>query len=301
MSRYMERADIVSRTLANGFYASYDISSRQVFNWSALVKIFCYRTDEEIEAIAASSDNVLRELLIRDKNNSLKELVLKARENARGAQEHLTKEVWESINETYHSTVHINIEKVIADGDQMNLILHKIDESLIYYGVFENTMPRGQGWNFMNLGRFVERSMQTLNFAEAKFAAFNNNDPECLSILYWKNLLLNLSGYELYLKSYRGENHMQNITDMIFLKNIFPRSITYSFGKIQLYIRNILKENNHPNNPLIERKTGALFSKIAYTDLQGIREKGVLAFIEELKSDLYQLSQLIGQSFFSYY
>jgi len=301
MSRYMERADVILRTLSNGFYASYDINDYQLFNWNSIVKIFCYLPEEALEAVSANSDNVLRQLLIHDENNSLKELVTKARENARGTQEHLTKEVWEAINETYHSTISIDIETAISSGEQLNILLKQIDESLIYYGVFENTMPRGQGWNFMNLGRFIERSIQTLNFTEAKFLSLDQKDPESIHILYWKNLLLNLSGYELYLKTYRGGDHSEHIIDMIFLNSAFPRSIAYTLHKICLYIQKILRENDNHNNPQIERKTGMLHAKIAYTDLEEIQRKGVQAFIGELKSDLHQLSQLIGQSFFSYY
>ncbi len=184
----------------------------------------------------------------------------------------------------------------------MALLIKQVDESSIYYGVFENTMSRGEGWNFMNLGRFIERSIQTLNFTEAKFTeALKDSTEETINILYWKNLLLNLSGYELYLKSYRGGNHAENIIDMIFLNVYFPRSLNYTTHKIQSYITQIIKENDNPNNKLIQRKTGLLVSKIAYADIESIQSKAVLSFVSEIKADLFELSQLIGHSFFSYF
>lgn len=302
MTRYMERVDVILRVLSNGFYVSYDISDRQVFDWPAIVKIFCYLPDEKIYELFSTPNNVLRLLLVNDESNSLKELIAKARENARGTQDLLTREVWEAVNELYHSVNGIDIEHAIAKGEQMALLIKQMDESRIYYGVFENTMSRGEGWSFMNLGRFIERSNQTLNFAEAQFRLFGReNTEEAGNILFWKNLLLNLSGYELYLKSYRGGNHMENIVDMIFLNGNFPRSLTYSMEKIQTYITNILKENDNPNNKVIIRKAGLLMAKIRYADIESISEKGVLVFISEIKADLYELSQLIGQSFFSYY
>lgn len=302
MSRYMERVDILLRTLSNGFYASYDVSDSRPFNWMPIVKMFCYGSKEELADTASSANKVLKSLMVEDETNSLKVLVAKARENARGTQEHLTREVWEAINEKYHSANGIDIDNVIDSGKQMDTLLRQTEESLIYYGVFENTMPRGQGWNFMNLGRFIERGIQTLSFAEEKFQALENTpDVESSSILYWKNLLLNLSGYELYLKSYRGGDHSENIIDMIFLNPNFPRSMAYIIKKIQLYINNILKEIDNPNNKLVKRKAGLLWSKIEFTDLEQIQQKKVLSFITELKADLYQLSQLVGQSYFSYY
>ncbi|MFT4204553.1 MAG: alpha-E domain-containing protein [Chitinophagaceae bacterium] len=302
MTRYMERVDLILRVLSNGFYVSYDINDRQHFDWSAIVRIFCYLPEEQFSEVSSSADNVLRQLLTMDGNNSLRVLVTKARENARGTQDLLTREVWEAINEIYHSVNCLDIEKAIATGEQMALLIKQMDESRIYYGVFENTMSRGEGWNFMNLGRFIERAIQTLNFAETKFNVFLKEKTEDTNnILYWKNLLLNLSGYELYLKAYRGGNHEENIIDMVFLNEFFPKSLAYTANKIQIYITNILRENNNVNNKKIKRKTGMLFAKIRYTDIESIQQKGVIVFIEELKADLYELSQLIGQSFFSYY
>ncbi|PZP52598.1 MAG: hypothetical protein DI598_00360 [Pseudopedobacter saltans] len=302
MSRYMERVDVILRVLSNGFYVSYDISDSQAFDWCSVVKIFCYLPEEKVVELASDPNSILRHLLINDESNSLKELVTKSRENARGTQDLLTREVWEAVNEIYHSVNAIDIEYAITKGEQMALLIKQTDECRIYYGVFENTMSRGEGWNFMNLGRFIERSIQTLNFTELQFRAFMKEENDELSnILFWKNLLLNLSGYELYLKTYRGGNHMENIIDMIFLNGNFPRSLTYSLEKVHTYITNILRDSENPNNKLIIRKTGLLVSKIRYADIDSIKEKGVLNFMKETKSELYELSQLIGQSFFSYY
>lgn len=302
MSRYMERVDVILRVLSNGFYVSFDINDRHVFDWSSIVRIFCFGTEEEIQEISFSANNVLRQLLVKDENNSLKELITRARENARGTQDLLTREVWEAINEIYHSVNSIDIEITIAKGEQMALLIKQVDESYIYYGVFENTMARGEGWNFMNLGRFIERSIQTLNFTETQFReAIKDSQEETINILYWKNLLLNTSGYELYLKYYRGGNHLENIIDMIFLNDSFPRSLNYTTHKIQSYISNIIRENDNPNNKQIERKVGILVSKIAYADIETIQDKNVLSFITEIKTELFELSELIGQSFFSYY
>lgn len=302
MSRYMERVDVILRVLSNGFYVSYDISDSQAFDWYSVIKIFCYLPEKKVIELSSDPNNILRHLLVKDQSNSLKEMVTKSRENARGTQDLLTREVWEAINEIYHSMNGMDLEYAISNGEQMALLIKQTDECRIYYGVFENTMSRGEGWNFMNLGRFIERSIQTLNFTELQFKAYlKEENEEGSNILFWKNLLLNLSGYELYLKTYRGGNHMENIIDMIFLNGHFPRSLAYSLEKISTYITNILNENDNPNNKLITRKTGLLLSKIRYADIDSIKEKGVLSFMKETKAELYELSQLIGQSFFSYY
>ena len=49
------------------------------------------------------TSSALKYLIADTKNlNSIKVLVTKARENARGVQDNITKEVWEQVNQLYH-------------------------------------------------------------------------------------------------------------------------------------------------------------------------------------------------------
>ena len=61
-------------------------------------------------------------------------------------------------------------------------------------------------------------------------------------ILFWKNLLLSLSGYELYLKTYtRGQHNMNVVEHVIFNKN-FPRSLIYSLSRINRYLNEVVED-----------------------------------------------------------
>lgn len=299
--RYIERIDIIFRMLNNGFASGYDISDEISFNWSTLLNIFTNISQDESMQISSDPNNVFKILIEEDERNSVKELIIKARENARGAQEYLTKEVWESINKKYHKLNKINIQNIISKGEQVNFLLENIEYNQQFMGVFENTMHRGQGWNFMNLGRFSERCIQTLNIVEHKFKLYNQEEISNYHILFWKNLLLNLSGYEFFLKTYRSGDHSSNILNMVFFNKEFTRSIHYTLNKIYIYVQNILRDNYNFNNEKIYKTAGKLYAKVAYSDMEEIMHLGVVNYINKIKSDLYELTQLIGYSYFLYY
>lgn len=301
MNRYMERIDIILRSVKNAYYTSYDINTDRAISWSTLLHIFSSRPEGQLKELSATPTDTFRELLIHDDINSVKELILKARENARGAQDHITKEVWEEINKLYHSIQKVDIEQIIKNGEEVNLLLSMINESLIYCGVYDNTMPRTMGWNFMNLGRFAERCTQTLNFLEEAFKNLDLDNPEITHILYWKNLLLDLNGYELFLKTYGAGNHGNNVIDMLFFNQEFNRSVAYTVSKLTKSIHNILKENDNINNRDIEKKIGKLYAKVIYADTDEVKSSNISEFINEIKKDMYELTQLIGYSYFSYY
>ena len=93
-------------------------------------------------------------------------------------------------------------------------------------------MPRNQGWHFMNMGKYIERTVQTADILDIKFGhiSYDMNNPA--DIPYWRNLLLSVSGYELYLKTYRSGVQSQNVVDFLVFNMQFPRSVLYSLNRL---------------------------------------------------------------------
>lgn len=302
MNRYMERADGLLRTVRTGFIASYDVNKEEPFSWESILTIFSKESEESCKLLQYKANDVLH-LLLENMNdyNSLKMMITRARENARGAQDHLTKEVWEAVNQMYHNVNNLDLSNTINNGDQITMLTKLSDDCLAYYGVTDITMPRSQGWNFMNLGRYTERCFQTLAIVGEKFKEMEYDLNDAQHIVHWRNMLLCLSGYELYLKTYRSGSHTENIIDMTFFNHEFPRSIIYSVNRVRHYLKNVLAENEHSNNEHILRVMGKFHATIAYSDLQHIQKTGLKIFISTLKKQLLEINQLIGQSFFSYY
>ena len=141
-------------------------------------------------------------------------------------QDHITREVWESINEYYLRLNNNRIDELLDSNQQAYAISSLIEQSLYYYGVLEVTMPRGEGWNFMGLGKNIERALQTADIVDTKFHDINYDLNNPMDIPYWKNLLLSISGYEFYLKTYTTGLQTQNVLDMILMNTNFPRSIS---------------------------------------------------------------------------
>jgi uncharacterized alpha-E superfamily protein len=162
LSRYMERSDGLLRTVRTHYILMLDKGVNAHLSWQPVLKIFTQAKDEIISAIKDNSEASLDYLLLDGENiNSLKILFAKARENARGVQDHITKEVWEHVNFMYHSInnlapEHFNHTSVIEAIDTLT------NSCILYNGVADTTMPRGLSWNFMSLGRYIERCLLTI-------------------------------------------------------------------------------------------------------------------------------------------
>ncbi len=301
MNRYVERAEGMMRMLKINFVTSLDKNEKERYDWSPVLQIFTELDDDAIEKIKDNTSATLQ-YIITDKSNdnSIRSIITKARENARGVQDHITKEVWESINEYYQKVNSKRIAELLESGEQLYAISSLIDESLYFYGVAEVTMPRGEGWNFMNMGKFIERAVQTADILDIKFndIEYNLNNP--MDLPYWRNLLLSVSGYEYYMKSYHTGLQTQNVLDMIVLNTNFPRSILYSVKKISHIMEKIGHERTDADLNL-EKIIGRLRSRIEYSDLESISEVGLHQYLEEVVHDIYNFSDKLSKVYFAYH
>jgi uncharacterized alpha-E superfamily protein len=300
MNRYMERAEGMLRILKINYATSLDSNADEVYDWYPVLNIFSMLEEEQMNAIRYQTQDVLQ-YVIADKNNqnSIRTIITKARENARGLQDQITKELWESINEYYLKFSSNKIDNLLATNRQSYAISSLIDQSLFYYGVAEVTMPRGEGWNFMGIGKNIERAMQTADIVDMSFHDINYDLNNPMDISYWKNLLMSLSGYEFYLKTYPTGLQTQNVIDLILMNTNFPRSIFYSVKKIS-YIMEKLAQQNVKEEKALLHKIGRLKSHIEYTDLNSIQRIGLNNFLEEIRGEIYEFNYNFSKYYFAY-
>lgn len=300
MARYMERTDGILRMLKINLITALDRSGQIDFNWQPVLKIFTNLPPEEVDRLSRNSDEVLRYMIFNKENdNSIRNIVGKARENTRGAQDHVTKELWESINEFYLKLNDPDLEKAIARGEQIVMLSGLINQYLLFTGVAEVTMPRGQGWNYLNLGKFIERGVITADILEIKFSniAYDLDNPS--DVPYWRNLLLSLNCYELYLKRYQGGLEGQNVADLAILNPQFPRSLAYCLFRLDRIIQNLTEEYPESSEPL-KKIIGRLRAKVEFADMESISTVGLHTFLTGMKHDFYQFSNALGRNYFAY-
>src|SRR5215216_3579722 len=103
LNRYMERTDGILRVISIHSSLSLDTDLTRNITWRPVLEMFTTLKGKEIKSLENESLLVLKKILIDTHNhNSIKALVNKSRENARGIQDHITKEVWEQVNAMYH-------------------------------------------------------------------------------------------------------------------------------------------------------------------------------------------------------
>lgn len=300
LNRYMERNDCLVRVTRTNYILSFDTDQQTGFSWKDAIILFSYNHEVALQH-SETAATALKYLVTDTRNlNSSKVLLTKARENARGVQDYITKEVWELVNQAYHIVNNPGVEQRVAGSQSMEVIDMLDQNSVLFYGVIDSTMPRGQGWQFLNLGKFIERCFLTIDniLAHSQKIEYRLDIPR--DILFWRNLLLSLSGYELYLKTYTpGQYNHTVIEHVIFNKN-FPRSIIYCLQRVKRYFKEIAEYTHVEGSISLEKQIGRICSKVEFADMNTIKQEGLPHFLYSLRNDLTDFSKQLTQVYFSY-
>ena len=295
----MERTDGVLRMLKINYASSQDDSHD--FSWKPVLKIFTFLNESDANALAHDTRAVLQFMVIgKDNPNSVLNIVKLARENARSVQDHITKEMWQCINDFYHIMRQEKLAEMLQSEDPITTLDNLIKQGLLYFGTTDVTMARGEGNSFINIGKFLERAMQSIDILDIKFSDMNYEMDKITDTTYWKYLLMSISGYELYLKTYRGGFEAKNVVEQIVLNDQFPRSVIYSINKLHRYFERLKSEANKTDFNEIDFMIGKVKSKVKFSTTESIMSEGLPLLLNDTKKALFEIGQKLNQHYFAH-
>ncbi len=301
LNRYMERTDGMLLSINTFYILSFDKESNDTQGYKPLLEYYTNLSPQKINEVQHDTDFVLKYMICDNQNyNSVKNLVSKARENARGSQDKITKELWEHINSLYHYMNAPELPRKLETTDALKVITRLNKNLLLYNGILQVTMPRGLGWCFSSIGKHIERCLQTISMTQAYFAPINYNLDGEEDLMYWRHLLLSLSGYEQYLKSYSNISHNRKVVQQLVFNKDFAHSVIYTLDLIDKYLINLLKDNALSEARTVYNQFGRLKSYIEYTDYQHLTNKQLEEVLNTTKKQLIQFSTDFSKLFFSY-
>jgi uncharacterized alpha-E superfamily protein len=299
MNRYMERTDGILRMLKTNYALSQD--DLQYFSWMPVLKIFTYLSEEEATEIATNGRNVLQYMVSDKENpNSVLNIITQARENARSVQDHITKELWQCLNDFYHTVRDEQLLQWLYKEDPITALDVLIKQGLLFYGTSDITMARGEGYSFMNIGRFLERAIQSADILDVKFSDSKYDFSNTTDTTYWRYLLMSISGYELYLKNYVSSFEAKRVVEQIVLNNQFPRSIMYSVDQVSRYFERLKSEQTTTAYNNIDFMIGKVKSHVRYSTAEGIMQQGLHEFLTGVRNELFGIGTALSQHYFAY-
>jgi uncharacterized alpha-E superfamily protein len=106
------------------------------------------------------------------------------------------------------------------------------ERTALAVGIIESATSRDDVWQFLMLGRSIERADMTARLL-ATHAVSGIAGPS------WTTILRSCGGYEAYLRTYRGMPSAQNAAEFLAVDRLFPRSILFSITRAEACLRQL--------------------------------------------------------------
>lgn len=293
MARYMERTDNILRAVGTNYIASQD--EMQNFDWQMWV--------DGLSAVPGSTtittyrEAVYHLMLNRENDTSVFVNIVRARENARSVQDYITKEVWQCMNDYYHLIRDPNTEFQLLDGDPITAFDALLKESTLFYGTVDITMNRGEGYTFLNFGKYIERLLRSLDFLELKIKELERGGNE---VTQWKYLLYSLSGYEFHSKFYRNVLSTESVVHQVILNVQFPHSVLYCLLQMERYFKRLEPISIPENFKELEFFLGKATSNLRYAGSEQMNVDQVKVLLENTRKEVKEIGQKLAKLYFGY-
>lgn len=299
LARYMERTNGLLRVLRTNYVASQD--EMREYNWQSVLQKYGYLSQAEIDAIKFNSRAVLEYVMLdKDNDASLINNITRSRENAKAVQDHITKEMWHNLNAYYLLIREDNIASIIKYGDPITALDSLIKHSLFLYGTVTITMSRGEAYNFLNIGRYIERAMITTDVTDVKLREIEYQAQHELAGPTLRYLLYSLSGYEAYLKSSRGVIQSSLIMEQLLYDTNFAHSVLYCMNHISGYFKRLYTESIPESYEQQEFLIGKALNNLKYSSYNLDNGEDIKQLLMQIRTDLLEISGALSKNYFGY-
>jgi uncharacterized alpha-E superfamily protein len=299
MSRYLERAEHTARLL--------DVTMHQMLEQTSatadrrLARLVASLRVKVPPEVAVNMDTLVGTLTFDATNpDSIVACIATARENARQVREQISSEMWEQINRLY---LQVRRAGVAAEWRVEPQQFYKSvkEGAHLFHGITDATMSHDEGWQFIQIGRYLERASLTAALLDVHFA-----DPEALagsdaSLTYldWVAMLKSSTAFEAYCKVYTANIQPEKIAEFLLLNADFPRSVRFAIDAVQRSLQMVGRVTGSRSAGRVERLAGRLRAVLDYGQVDEIMDD-MHGYLEQVQRQCVQIHGSIYNAYVSY-
>jgi uncharacterized alpha-E superfamily protein len=298
MSRYLERAEHTARLLDVNLNLSLEqLPGPADKRWLRVLAALheTWPGSSPIDAYHVANT------LTFDQNNvaSIVSCIASARENARQVREQISSEMWEHLNQLFLRVRATSIDQIwnFQPWEYYRAIK---DGSHLFQGITDSTLSHGEGWLFIELGRFIERAVSLVRLLDVHFEAFTDSIPTAQEYLEWIGLLKSCTAFEAYCKVYTADVRPDRVAEFLLLNAQFPHSVCFSIDCIQSALEKIAEANKMRKSGRVNRVAGRLSASVEFSQIDEVMAVGFRSYLAEIQRQCETLHDEIQQAYISY-
>ncbi len=301
MSRYLERAENTARQLDVTLHMLLDPgSSSAEMRWQRLVASLGTPAGMEWNG---DLESMVRKLIFDGASPaSITYCINGARENARQIREEISTEQWQRLNRLYHQIHSPNIQTQFSASitDTLGSV---VDGIHLFQGVGDSTMIHGQGWQFIRLGRYLERAYATATLLEVygpDLGQTHDREHSGYQYLELVGLLRCCTSFEAYCQVYTADLAPDRMLEFLLLNRDFPHAIRYCVDTIRNSIASIQRTGARRSPDELTAGIGRLHAMLEFTTIGEIISGDTPAFLHTIREQCLRIHEHIYRYYVHY-
>ena len=300
LGRYLERAEGQVRLLRSVFRRlSGEARPQDIPELSFLLSLLKTAT-----VIAPNEENLisgyaellaLLESAIYDKSRpeSVVSILLRVQEVARNVRDRLSLDCWRVIN-------HLEEFVESAKYDPLEMLDDALFTLSSFSGLAMESMTRGLGWRFMDMGRRVERATKQVALIQIGLKKACHNQNSTLEAL-----LEVADSIMTYRGRYRTTFQLAPVLDLLIMDETNPKSLAFQFSQLADHVENLPRQNEKRFSTPEERLALQMLTDVRLLDLSEVQctESGdspqLQDFLDLMKKLLLEFAQQVTAHYLS--
>ena len=308
MSRYLERAEHTTRLLDVNLNLMLDEPPTSADRrWQRVLQAIGAPKGVEWKGDAMA----LVHCLTFDANtrSSVLACIVSARENARHVREQISTEMWQRLNSLYLQVTRPGLQGGLSiQGSQQSEapteFLGQVMEGVHQFqGVTDSTMSHGEGWQFIQVGRYMERASATAILLEAyqpELWTAQDALPDSNEYLEWMGLLRSATAFEAYCKVYTADLAPDWILEFLLLDPDFPHSLRFSIDAMQHALEAVQDVSGGTRSDKLGRIAGRLRAMLSYSSVEEIMSRDVVMYLRDIQVQCREIHGAIYELYVDY-
>lgn len=303
MSRYLERAEHTARVL--------DVNMHQVLEQTLQSSAQRWELMQSSLHVPVAERKIARDIygithaltFERSNSSSIVSCISMARENARQVRQQISTEMWEHLNRLFLYVRRTSMDEIWQVEPHEFFQIVK-EGSHLFQGITDSTMSHDEGWQFLQVGRYIERAIAISSLLDAHFDSFlqakQRSPTATFDYLMWIGALKSCTAFEAYCKVYTADIDVRRIIDFLLLNADFPHSVRFSVDQVQTALQAIAVSTGTRNAGPAERLSGRLRAMLDYIHVDEIMAGNVHDYLDNICQQCTKVHTAVQNIYISY-
>lgn len=301
LARYMERAETMARLLEVGYRMALMPSAGEGYRneWASLVAAAGSSTGFEAKFGETFRQRDVETWLFFDRENpsSVISCIETARQNGRAVRTALATEMWDALNGAY-----LDLRELERRPRSASLLPQLCDwtkrQSALLRGATEGTHLQNDGYDFVNIGLYLERADNTARLLDIKYYVLlptSDMVGGSVDTYQWTTLLRSLSAFRAFHWTYGGEYNARKIAHFLILNASFPRSLMHCHEKASTHLDRLARL--YGTSTKAHERMRVTSGELAEAQVDDIVSEGLHEFLTRFIAQNTALAQDVADSY----